>query len=81
MKELTNAFQTYSNALNAKILATMEVYAMGTLFVVNVERERATLPLAANSTTDMTTVVQTAHPIPEHAQSEKRKRNLNCKTH
>ena len=40
MKKLNNTSQTHSNVLNAKNLAIMEVYAMDTLYVVNVERER-----------------------------------------
>ena len=40
MKKLNNTFQTHSDVLNAQNLAIMEVYAMDTLYVVNVERER-----------------------------------------
>ena len=55
----------------------MEVYPIDTLYMVNVgrKRESQTLPpLTANSTTDVPTAVKTTHPIPEHAQSGKKKK-------
>ena len=53
----------------------MEVYAMDTLYVINVQRENQTVPpLTAISTTDVPTAVKTIHPIPDHAQSGKKKK-------
>ena len=63
-----------------KNVATIEVYATDTLYVVNVERENQTIPpLTANSTTDVPTAVKTTHPIPEHTQSGKKKKILTIK--
>ena len=75
MKKKNNTFQNYSNVLNAKNFATMEMYAMDTHYMVNVERENHTIPPStANSTTDVPTAVNTTHPLPEHAQSGKKKK-------
>ena len=74
MKKLNNTSKIHSDVLNAKNLAIMEVYAMDTLYVVNVERENQTIPPStAISTTDVLNAVKTIHPIPDHTQSGKKK--------
>ena len=40
MKKLNKTSQTHSDVLNVKSLATMEMNAMDTLFVVNVEKTK-----------------------------------------
>ena len=46
---------------------------MDILYVVNVESENQTIPPStAISTTDVPTAVKTIHPIPDHAQPEKK---------
>ena len=68
-----------------KPLATMEVYAKYTPYVVNSGRERererenqTTQPPTANSTTNVSAVANFNHPIPEHVW--KKEKNPNCKT-
>ena len=78
---MKNISQIHSNVLNAKNLAIMGVYTMDILYVVNVESENQTIPPSTTiSTTDVPTAVKTIHPISDHAQSGKRKRNFNHKT-
>ena len=53
---------------------------MDTLYVVNVARENQTIPPStAIPTTNVPTVVKTIHPIPDHAQSGKKKVILTIK--
>ena len=74
MKKLSSISQTHSDVLNAKNSAIMGVYAMDTLYV---ERENQTIPPStAISTTNMPTAVKTIHPIPDHAQSGKKKKKF-----
>ena len=55
----------------------MEVYAMDTLYVINEERENQTIPPStAISTTDLPTAMKTTYPIPDHAQSGKKRKKI-----
>ena len=74
MKKLKHTSLIHSDAINAKNLAIMGVYATDILYVVNVESKNQTIPPStAISTTDVSTAVKTIHPIPDHAQLGKKK--------
>ena len=77
MKKLKHISLIHSDVINAKNLAIIGVYAMDILYAVNVESENQTMPPStAISTTDVPTVVKTIHPIPDHAQPEKKKKTF-----
>ena len=77
MKGLKHISLIHSDAINAKNLAIMGVYAMDILYVVNVECENQTIPPStAISTTDVPTVVKTIHPIADHAHPGKKKKEI-----
>ena len=77
MKKLSSISQTHCDVLNAKNSAIMAVYAMDTLYVVNVERENQTIPPStAISTTDVPTAVKTIHSIPDHAPVWKKEKEI-----
>ena len=75
MTKLKHISLIHSDAINAKNLAIMRVYAMDILYVVNVESKNQTIPPStAISTTDVPTAVKTIHLIPDHAQPGKKKK-------
>ena len=80
MKRLKHISLIHSDAINAKNLAIMGVYATDILYVANVESENQTIPPStAISTTDVPTVVKTIHPIADQAQPGKKKKILTIK--
>ena len=76
----------YGNLLSFLLRCGTRPYERGTqwdsnsLVLVEIANHYTTRDTSP-STTDMPTVVKTTHPIPEHAQFWKRKKNRNYKTH
>ena len=82
MKKLNIVFQTHSDSLNAKNLATMEMYAMDTLYVVNEERENKPFHHWLQIRQQMSQLRWRPSILYQNMPSlEKRKRNLNYKIH